>query len=385
MTSSQPHDGSKITRRLDGRLWRIGRVVAGAVWALLAAELFLRLLAPVPMLPRYVVATEFGIRGNQPNQSYVHRTPDYTIEIRTNSAGVRADEEIPTEKPPGIERIVVLGDSFSMGYGVNLEDTFLMEMKGQLEAQGHRIEIVNLSVSGHGNAEELVMLREEGLKYQPDLVLLSWHRTDLDDNVRSALFALDGDKLVRKNESFLPQVELRQFLFSIAAYRWLAGNSQLYNFLREGAAETAKSVLSTARSIVRKPRANDTPRDPVSGELSDPSMAVAGNDGRRDYRTRLTLALLGELRREASAVGAEFVVLDIPNTTGRSQFNSSFPDLAGTDIATLHLVSPLGKFESRPGELIYWERSHFHFTPLGCDLVGASLAEYIRDHELLTP
>ena len=106
---------------------------------------------------------------------------------------------------------------------------------------------------------------------------------------------------------------------------------------------------------------------------------------RRGYRELLTLALLSEFQNDVRTAGAEFLVLDIPNTTGRASFNSIFPDLAGTDLeGVLHVVSPLEKFAEHEGELIYWEQSHYHLTPLGNDLVADVLADYIRSNDLLT-
>ena len=82
--------------------------------------------------------------------------------METNSKGVRSDREIPYEKPAGVKRIVVLGDSYGMGYEVTLEDSFLGVMERRLQESGIEAEVVNLSVSGHGTAEELITLKEEG-------------------------------------------------------------------------------------------------------------------------------------------------------------------------------------------------------------------------------
>ena len=268
-----------------------------------------------------------------------------------------------------------------MGYGVDLEDSFLAQLERRLDASVGPIQIVNLSVSGHGNAEELIVLREAGLRYEPDLVLLAWHRTDLADNVRSALFGLEGGTLARKNPTYLPQVELREYLFGFAAYRWLAGSSHLYGFLREQAGGAAKSLLSTVRSITQKP----SPPPPAAAPPAAPESKVPGH-ATPGYPGRLTLALLAEMRREVRAAGAELLVLDIPNTRGRTRFDSSFPDVEGSALeGDLHLVSPLEKFAEQPGALIYWERSHFHFTPLGCELVGEVLADYVLSRGLLRP
>ncbi|MFH1799245.1 MAG: hypothetical protein ABH891_00160 [Candidatus Omnitrophota bacterium] len=43
--------------------------------------------------------------------------------FRTNSAGLR-DKEYPIRKAPGTFRVAVLGDSFTMPAGVEIEDAF---------------------------------------------------------------------------------------------------------------------------------------------------------------------------------------------------------------------------------------------------------------------
>ncbi|MGB5283615.1 MAG: hypothetical protein WBN29_03840, partial [Polyangiales bacterium] len=203
--------------------------------------MFVRIYAPVPMLPRYIASAEYGVRMNMPNQSYAHTTPDYKITIQTNSKGIRSDVEIPYEKPPGKKRIVSLGDSFLMGYGAHPGEMLLNVMIERLRAAGQDVELVNLAVSGFGNAEELVALQAEGMKYEPDLVLIGWHDTDLDDNVRSGLFELRDGELVRAAETFLPAVKSREALFRIPLYRFVAGNSQLYNWFRDKVGEAVKT------------------------------------------------------------------------------------------------------------------------------------------------
>jgi hypothetical protein len=168
--------------------------------------MFLRLLAPQPLMPRNVTASNFGIRVNMPNDSYWQTTPEVHVQLRINSQGIRADEEIPLEKPAGTKRIVVLGDSYGMGYEVDLKDTFTTQMANRLNAAGQKVQIINLSVSGYGNAEELLMLENRGFAFHPDLVLLAWHQSDFDDNVRSELFVLSDGKLVRDHAEYLPGV-----------------------------------------------------------------------------------------------------------------------------------------------------------------------------------
>ena len=217
------------------------------IYFLIAAEFFLRLFHPIPMLPRYIVATDYGIRGNQPNVEYQHKTADYKVHFKINSKGIRSNNEIPYKKSSK-KRILLLGDSFGMGYGVELEKSFSEVASRNLREKGIDNEVINLSVSGYGTAEELIALESEGLRYTPDIVLLAFHDSDYKDNVRSNLFTLENDSIVKSAATYLPAVKLREKLFSYAFYRWLAGNCNLYNWLREIAGTFSKRFLALRNS-----------------------------------------------------------------------------------------------------------------------------------------
>lgn len=373
--------------RRSGRGALALKLAFGLAWTLVAAEFFLRWLHPIPMLPRYIQATDFGIRGNMPDAAYTHRTPDYRVDLRTNSRGVRADEEIPYEKPLGTVRVVLLGDSFAMGYGANLEETFLHQMRERLQPHtDEKIEVVNLAVSGFGTAEALVMLENEGFRYEPDLVISTWHRSDLDDNARSGLFALREGELVRDAKTYLPGVKVREFLFSFSAYRWLAGNSHLYNFYREFLAKQIKSILVELRRKPAKPSEGDEEMErgdadlaEVEGsEVDDPS---AGAPRPLSKKQELTAAILDHMKKACEERGARFLVLDIPRRMSRTEFVGTFLpreeiERRGWDVAE---VLPLLRREAGEDVVLYWENSHGHFTPRGCSLVAEALEEAILE------
>ncbi len=352
--------------RRDGCLILLSKLVCGTVYCLFAGEAFLRVFDRQPMLPRHVCAMSYGIRGNEPNQSYWHSSAEYKIHIRTNSKGIRSDREIPYEKPCGVKRIVLLGDSFGIGYEVNLEDTFTSRMVYYLkEWCGIDAELVNLSTSGLGNAEELIVLEHEGVKYGPDLVLLAWHESDYDDNVRSGLYTLEGGTLTRAAATYLPGVEIQQFLYRSGIYRFLADNSNLYNLVRDSAGRTVRRILVKVRTT------RPLPSGP--GDAPPPS------------KEDLTMALLKEIQRVSQAHGAAFLILDIPNPMSRTEFHSVFPVSGKEDVGVFDIVSPTKNLETAKGQKVFWERSQGHFTPLGCDLVGQALAQHIVEKGLLKP
>lgn len=105
-----------------------------------------------------------------PDCSAYLRTRDYAVLVKTNSRGFR-DVEHAYEKPEGAYRIVVLGDSFMEAYQVPLQESFPRLLESELT--DHRVEVVNLGVGGYGTIQEYVTLKEVGLLYKPDLVLLA--------------------------------------------------------------------------------------------------------------------------------------------------------------------------------------------------------------------
>lgn len=88
-----------------------------------------------------------------------------------NSAGLRGEEH-SREKKPGVYRVAVLGDSFTFGMGVNLEDTYPKRIEKLLQQVNPDLEVINFGVIGHNMWQHYEMLRHKVLGYQPDLVVL---------------------------------------------------------------------------------------------------------------------------------------------------------------------------------------------------------------------
>ena len=101
--------------------------------------------------------------------------------LSSNSAGMRGDREYPEAKPPGMRRLVLLGDSFTFGEGVSDAETYARQLSDLLP----RLEVLNLAVHGYGNDQMLLALKEDGLRYHPDLVVLGFVHEDVERNVLS--------------------------------------------------------------------------------------------------------------------------------------------------------------------------------------------------------
>jgi len=98
------------------------------------------------------------------------------VVYRYNTAGFR-DRNHDQRKPAGIERIVVLGDSVTEGYGVEWADVFARVLQSRL---GDRHEVINIAAGGLNTPQEIHLLESVGTKYNPDLVVLNFVLNDVD-------------------------------------------------------------------------------------------------------------------------------------------------------------------------------------------------------------
>ncbi len=98
--------------------------------------------------------------------------------VETNSLGFRGPE-ITKEKPPGITRIVSLGDSITDGFLVDNPDTYPVLLEGQLRASGYTVEVVNAARGGSSIDREYWILRHYVADLKPDVVVLTYVANDI--------------------------------------------------------------------------------------------------------------------------------------------------------------------------------------------------------------
>jgi hypothetical protein len=114
----------------------------------------------------------------------------YGKELSINAKGLR-DRDYDYAKPDGVKRILVLGDSFAWGFGVADDEVFTEVLERDLRLQGPSWEVLNAAVSGWGTDQEYLFLRDEGLLYEPDIVVLAFFSgNDFHNNIESVQYGL---------------------------------------------------------------------------------------------------------------------------------------------------------------------------------------------------
>lgn len=91
-----------------------------------------------------------------------------------NSHGHR-DVEVPLKKPSGVFRILVLGDSFTVGTNVRQEEAYPKALERHLKrVYGSKIEVVNAGVGGWDPLQYAQYYEHYGYRFEPDLILVGF-------------------------------------------------------------------------------------------------------------------------------------------------------------------------------------------------------------------
>ncbi len=144
------------------------------------------------------------------------------ISVDINARGLRGPEK-DYQPPPGTTRILNLGDSVAMGWGVAYEDTYGYQLERLLQQNSsgpQGFEVVTAAVPGWNLENELAYLQAEGLKYQPDYVLLDLTLVN-DIYGKNALLRQDRPPLIdwlRANTYFWPFLRVQM--------QWIEAKSQ---------------------------------------------------------------------------------------------------------------------------------------------------------------
>lgn len=101
--------------------------------------------------------------------------------LRTNAYGFRGGE-YPVKADAGTITILGLGGSHMFGHGVADEDVYTLHLERLLQERypARKWRVINTGVPTYGVVTKVEVLKEKGLAFEPDLVLLDVDRNNLD-------------------------------------------------------------------------------------------------------------------------------------------------------------------------------------------------------------
>lgn len=218
------------------------------------------------------------------------------VQFRTNREGLR-DRDRPLDKPAGVRRVAVLGDSMISAMATVEKNTAVRILEQLLRESQPAVEwdVMNCGVSGFSTGAELVMYREVARKYDPDIVLCCFcAHNDLGDNSPELSGNPHRVYFEPAADGTLKQLPLSEHRASLSA--WLNRHSRFYVWQKHA---TSVLIGKSKESLGILPR----------GKLSfcareSPEVARAWE---------VTSRIIETLHREVTADGSQFAMVLLPS------------------------------------------------------------------------
>ncbi|MEO5760904.1 MAG: SGNH/GDSL hydrolase family protein [Vicinamibacteria bacterium] len=297
-------------------------------------------------------ATELPLGGPDPGR------------VQTNSLGLRGPE-VSARKPRDTKRLLVIGDSFAFGHGVDDEHTVSAHLSERLNAGGHGVwEVVNLGVNSYSTDQELVLFQEIAPRLQPDLTVLFVCDNDFEANTLDFVnqryykpyFVLSPPE-GRLTEHNVP---VPSFTTWQRAKLWLGQRSEVWNAIR-----SRRSDLPWVNSILRVFQIA-TPQPATSPEVP------------------LTAALIVAMRDAARAMGSEFVMLNAAQRGEKTELLQAVrPLLRREQVRLLGLEGNLGEARKRNPSGRWDFPNDRHWNVAATDLVARVTFNFLEASALL--
>jgi len=179
----------------------------------------------------------------KPNQTGIYRVRnEIACEYRINANGWNSKYQVyQTRKRSGKKRIVIIGDSFIEAFQVPYNRSVAEQLEVRMGEDN--VEVYRLGIGGAPLSQYLHMLRNEGIRYEPDLVVINIAQNDFDESYQfsAGVFRSSFLKLEIRENKVLREIQPQRYekkwfdpLRRSASWRFLAVRYQLrFGLLRD--------------------------------------------------------------------------------------------------------------------------------------------------------
>jgi hypothetical protein len=185
--------------------------------AFLAGELFIRIFYPQEDAMKWFKSdNRYGyVMKKNFYQEYHYPGYDFVMEVKTNSLGFRDKEYDLSEKD--VKKILLLGDSFVFGHGINMEDHFATRLEGLLHQSSENFMVINAGVGGWGTLQEITYAKDNFDLFSPDIIVITFSGNDPQNDFGFKYKMRDQEKGI----------------FNFPGKIFLRNNSHLYRFIHK--------------------------------------------------------------------------------------------------------------------------------------------------------
>lgn len=362
-------------REHAGKAW--ARFVASTVAILLSlagAETFVRVVSPRALMVPWQDDIH-GVTAPLPEVGGRFRIPDRFDTTVTIHDRFRSDHAIARMAPAGTQRIAVLGDSCTFGWGANDNETYPAVLERRLRRRAPAqpsVDVINAGVIGTGTGEQALWYDVWVRQFNPDIVVLSVFWNDVSDDLRGGFFEADAHGTVAPRSyevlerALGPVRTVRVAAHRVPAFDWLSQRSQLLTWIRQ--APTELFVTAHARAVGDAAPA-DTPQVPSAERLAVTVSEIEWLHRRLTSGARLAVVFIPSAEAFDPTRRAAATVVD----TSRAIVKVLSRRLPAIDVPFLDLTPALAR---AGGSRLYFARDP-HPNPTGYAAIGEAAAEFL--------
>ena len=171
----------------------LAAIAVASIGTLLLSEILIRIVSPQrTMVPRKAFSAEYGFVNFRDTRTIHSKGREWRFIYTTNEHGNRGTA-IPISNTYEVPNIVVLGDSYTFGLGVNDGEEYPAIMAKRLE---NLYNVTSLSVAGWGLTQHIRRFYEFGLLYTPEVVVLQFCINDPGENLNHMVTRIDEGRFV---------------------------------------------------------------------------------------------------------------------------------------------------------------------------------------------
>jgi len=304
------------------------------------------------------------------------------IEANANSRGLR-DDEVAVPKPDGVFRILVIGDSFTVGANIEQAEAYPQVLERLLQSSsGQQLEVINAGTGGWSPYQYASFLEHYGADYEPDLVLAGlfvgndiYVNRFAPDQTRTAVLGRRVSRGAARNWAIKLRIVAYENSHIVRAL--LANKPGMLDFSRDNCGDFQDIFVQ-----IQKNR--------ISTHLAQPAA------GQREFAER-NLQQIYRMRQASESMGAGFAVVIMPD---ENQLNPMLQNLViepgetdrydfdmpqswinaqfrAENIVALDLL-PILRSDSR---CLYMNDTHW--IPAGHELVAREILNFLSAEDLL--
>lgn len=280
--------------------------------------------------------------------------------VKTNSQGVRDDVEHPWTKSSGTIRILGIGDSFTFGWGVSLEETFLKKLEHNLKQMtGREIETINAGVPQWDLNHYYVYLKNIGIQYSPDIILLTYFFNDIPQFIQETIPA---------DPEYDKQVAYKGGIF---------GSSVLFNFLKSQADHLRRKNRLASVDFLSTLEA----RRPELIQQATRLLLSNSNQAQTRSSFHILKALLEKIQAVAQKNNSHLVVMLVPDVAQTHHAELQYINQVLASLTQeMHIpfvdITPILESASDPRDFYLWPRD-WHTNIKGHEKMAEALVPLV--------